>query len=93
MITAQADCIIKQVAHVEIIWTPRAEEKIAEHGVTVADVEQVLRHPARQRISRSTGRPVILGRTQAGRLIAVVFEWVDDITVLPITAYEPSKQW
>ncbi len=63
---------------------------IAEHGITPSEVEQVLYDPHREEESDSSGRPIWFGRTDAGRYIAVVFEWIDDVTVYPITAYDPD---
>jgi hypothetical protein len=37
---------------------------------------------------RSVGRPVAVGLTPAGRGVLVVYDWLDDVTVYPITAYE-----
>jgi hypothetical protein len=61
---------------------------LAEHGLTPDDFEQVLCNPIfREATSDSSGRPIRFGYACDGRLIAVVYEWIDDITVLPITAY------
>ncbi|MFM7520040.1 MAG: hypothetical protein ACKO9B_06175 [Planctomycetota bacterium] len=38
--------------------------------------------------SRSSGCPVAVGRTPAGRLLIVVYEHIDQVTVYPVTAYE-----
>jgi hypothetical protein len=37
---------------------------------------------------RTSGRPVVTGYTADGRLILVVYEEIDDVTVYPVTAYE-----
>lgn len=66
-------------------------QRIAEHGVTIEEVEDVLLAPfSRQSTSRSNGDPIMFGHTAEGRSLAVVFEHVDDnpLTVRPITAYE-----
>jgi uncharacterized DUF497 family protein len=63
-------------------------EHIAEHGLTPADIEHVMENFIAERTSRSSGRPVRFGYTLDGRYIAVVFEWLDDVTVYPVTAYE-----
>ena len=63
-------------------------EHIAEHGLTPADIEHVMENCIAERTSRSSGRPVRFGYTLDGRYIAVVFEWLDDVTVYPVTAYE-----
>lgn len=61
---------------------------IAEHGITPGEVEYVLREPQSADTSDSSGRPIVLGFTETGRPIAVVFEWIDSVTVYPITAYD-----
>ncbi len=38
--------------------------------------------------SRSSKRWVAFGRTAAGRELAVVYEMVDAITILPVTAFD-----
>jgi hypothetical protein len=47
-----------------------------------------MEHFVEEKTSRSSGRPVRFGFTPDGRYIAVVFEWIDDVTVLPVTGYE-----
>ena len=44
--------------------------------------------PVRVESSRSTGRPIAFGYTDAGRFLACVYELIDESTVYPITAYE-----
>ena len=60
---------------------------IAEHGLTPDDVEDVLFGVHELDTSRSSGSPIALGFTSGGTYICVVFEWVDDDTVYPVTAY------
>ena len=62
-------------------------QHIADHGLTPLDVEYVLNHPRRRRISRASGRPMVFGLTPRHEYVAVVFEEIDDSTVYPITAY------
>ncbi|HMO26408.1 MAG TPA: hypothetical protein PKB10_09070 [Tepidisphaeraceae bacterium] len=69
------------------IWTDENRSPVEEQGLTVEEVESVLADPAEVSVSRTTGRPIASGQTQAGRLIAVVFEQIDDLSVYPITAY------
>lgn len=66
-------------------------EHIDEHDLTVSDVEHVLLHATEELISRSTGRPCVFGYTPDGEFIIVVYEWVDEVTLLPITAYEVDE--
>jgi hypothetical protein len=42
-------------------------------------------------VSRSSGRPVVFGDTDAGRHLMVVYELIDDETVYPVTAYEVPR--
>jgi uncharacterized DUF497 family protein len=63
-------------------------QHIAEHDITGEEVEEVLENPDGIETSRSSGRPVAFGETSTGRLIAVIYEVVDEDTVYPVTAYE-----
>jgi hypothetical protein len=63
-------------------------EHIAEHGLTPADVEHVMENFTAEGASQTSGRPVRFGFTPDGRYVAVVFEWMDDVTVFPVTAYQ-----
>ena len=81
---------------VQVIWDDDDQpdgnvQHIAEHVVTIEEVEDVLLDPnSTQSTSRSSGEPILFGYTAEGRSLAVVFEHVDDepLTVRPITAYE-----
>ncbi len=63
-------------------------EHLAEHGLTPEDVEAVICNPLERTTSRTSGRPVLTGYTLDGRLILVVFEEIDEVTVYAVTAYE-----
>jgi uncharacterized DUF497 family protein len=66
-------------------------QHIAEHDLSVEEVESVLLEPANvEGSSRSSGRPIVFGWTETGRFIAVVFEWSSDdpLVIYPVTAYE-----
>jgi hypothetical protein len=74
-----------------IIWDYESDgnvEHIDEHDLTTYDVEYVLKHATRQTTSQSSDRPRVFGYTPDDEYIIVVFEWIDDDTVLPVTAYE-----
>ena len=76
-----------------VIWDldddPRGNvQHIAEHDIVKEEVEEVLGNPAGIETSRSSGRPIAFGETGTGRLIAVVYEEIDEDTVYPVTAYE-----
>ncbi len=64
---------------------------MAEHGVDIADAESVVCHPLEVCRSRSTGRPIAIGWSSDGRLIAVVYEQLDPVTVYPVTAFEVEE--
>jgi uncharacterized DUF497 family protein len=75
----------------DIIWNDEPGgnvDHIAEHDLTPEDVEEVFDNPLEEAISRSSGRPVVTGYTPDGRLIMVVYEEIDDVTVYPVTAFE-----
>ncbi len=63
-------------------------QHVAEHGITREEVEEVLLNPDGIESSRSSGRPIAFGRTSTGRVIAVVYEEIDEVTVYPVTAFE-----
>ena len=64
----------------------------AEHGVTKEEVEQVLQRASDADLSRSSGRPVVFGDTNASRHLMVVYETIEADTVYPITAYEVPRR-
>jgi hypothetical protein len=66
-------------------------QHIAEHGLVPSDVEHVIRYPRRRSKCRSSGRPIVFGRTPSGEEIAVVYDEVDAGTVYPVTAYEVEE--
>jgi uncharacterized DUF497 family protein len=75
----------------QIIWdgTPGGNvEHVEEHDLTTDDVDYVLENPLSAGTSRSTGRPCVFGYIPDGRYVMVVYEEIDDDTVLPVTAYE-----
>lgn len=77
----------------EIIWDLDDDPDgnvvhIDEHGITKDEVEEVLRDPLSESVSRSSGRPIAFGFTSTGKSIGVVYDPVDADTVYPVTAYE-----
>lgn len=66
-------------------------DHIAEHGLTPGDVEAVVCNPLDRKISRSSGRPMATGYTPDGRLILVVYEEIDAVTVYPVTAFDVEQ--
>jgi uncharacterized DUF497 family protein len=67
-------------------------EHIAEHDLTVEDVEHVLKYPTEEGTSKSSGLPAAWGFTPDGRFIIVVYEEVAEKTVRVITAYEVPQR-
>ena len=68
-------------------------QHIAEHGLSVDEVEDVLYVAEEVLASHSSGRPITFGETRTGRHIAVVFDIIDEdpLIVYPITAYETEE--
>lgn len=69
-------------------WTPDAERHIGEHGITAEEFQEVVMQPRQTGISRSSGMPIAIGETSAGKTLVCVYEVLDETTVLPVTAYE-----
>ena len=63
-------------------------QHIAEHDLTIEDVEEVLADPTSEGNSNSSGFPAVWGHVPDGRFIIVVFEEIDEDTVRVVTAYE-----
>jgi uncharacterized DUF497 family protein len=78
---------------IRVIWDDDDDpdgnvQHIAEHGLTIEDVEHVLENPTAEGTSESTGRPCFFGHTPGGDFIIVVYEQIDEDTIVPVTAYE-----
>jgi hypothetical protein len=79
------------VAWYDYLWLEGDDgniDHIAEHGLVPQDVEHVIENFTAESTSRSSGRQLRFGFAPDGRYIAVVFEWIDEVTVYPVTAYE-----
>ena len=63
-------------------------EHLADHDITIEDVEHVLTNPEDEGTSRSTGLPVAWGYVPDGRYVIVVYEKLAEEAVRVITAYE-----
>jgi hypothetical protein len=72
----------------DFLWTDDIVDHLAEHGISQDDFEHVVCNPERTGVSRSSGRPVVWGHTPDGRYVLAVYEELDAVTVLPVTAYE-----
>ena len=75
----------------EFIWTDEAVEHLDEHDVSQDDFEEVVCNPIGSGKSRSSKLPVAFGYTSDGRYIMAVYRMLDDLTVLPVTAYEVNE--
>ena len=75
----------------EFLWTDEIIEHLAEHGLTQDDFEYVVCHPEFQQPSRSSGRPAAWGFTVDGRFVIAVYELIDEVTILPVTAFEVDE--
>ena len=72
----------------EFQWTDEIEKHLEEHGITPEDFMCVARNPVKTGESRSSGLPAAWGYTPDGSLIIVIYEQLDELTLLPVTAYE-----
>jgi hypothetical protein len=70
------------------LWTDEIIEHVAQHGLTQDDFEYVVTHPLRRGVSRSSGLPAAWGYTEDGRYVIAVYDEIDELTLLPVTAYE-----
>jgi len=74
----------------DIVWNYEEDGNvvhIAENGLSVGEVEQVVMNPEEYGRSRSSGRPILFGYTSSGDYVCVVYDEIDDITIYPVTAY------
>ena len=77
-----------------VLWDDDNEAHIAEHGLTIDDVESVLLNPkAKTGVSKSSDRSLRFGYTASGMYIAVAFDVLDEVDglVYPVTAYEVQE--
>ncbi len=74
-----------------VIWDPTAGgnvEHVEAHDLTTDDVDFVLENYDSAGSSRSSDRPCVFGHAPDGRYVVVIYEEVDDETIIPVTAYE-----
>lgn len=74
-----------------ILWDPTPGgnvEHVEAHDLTTDDVDYVLENFHSSSSSRTSGRPCVFGYAPDGRHIVVIYEEVDQDTVIPVTAYE-----
>ena len=75
----------------EFIWPLSVIRHIAEHGITPEEFEDVVLHAVRRSESRSSRRPCCWGETREGKYLFCVYEYADDCTIIPVTAYEVPR--
>jgi hypothetical protein len=75
----------------DFVWTEEIIAHLADHDVSPDDFEQVVTKPERTGRSRSSGDPAAWGYTKDGRYIIAVYQKIDFVTVVPVTAYEVSE--
>jgi uncharacterized DUF497 family protein len=76
---------------IRVLWDDTPGGNVAhveEHDLTTDDVDYVLENPVSSGKSRRSDRPCLFGYTPDDRYIVVIYEEVDDDTVIPVTAYE-----
>jgi uncharacterized DUF497 family protein len=78
--------------HFEFIWIDDNIEHLATNGLAPEDAENAMRKPASSFDSHSSGRRGIKGYATDGRLIAVIFERIDELTVYVVTAYHITRE-
>jgi uncharacterized DUF497 family protein len=80
------------MAYVQYIWDDPEDPEgnvhhIAEHGLTIEEVEHVLDHPTSKSTSDTSGRPCCFGYTPSGEHLIVIYETINRDAVYPVTAY------
>jgi hypothetical protein len=74
----------------EFLWTDEIEAHLAEHGVSREDFEEAVSNSKRRSLSRTSGRPCCWGEAADGRELFCLYENLDDMTIIPVTAYQSS---
>ena len=72
----------------EFLWNADLVQHIADHGVSQEDFQRIVCNPSSKGRSRASGLPVAWGYTPDRRYLLAVYEELDEVTVLPVTAYE-----
>lgn len=72
----------------EFQWRDDVTEHLAEHDISQQDFENVVCNPFRKGKSKSSGRRAAWGYTDDGRFIIAIYEEIDELMMLPVTAYE-----
>ena len=75
----------------EFFWTEEVADHCSAHGIDLDDFERIVRNPLSTDISRSSGQLCAFGFDSEGNYTICVYEMLDALTVLPITAYHPEN--
>ena len=81
-------CRDREVPFFDFIWLDAVLDKLAEREISADEIAAIISHPEFEDVSLSSGLPVAFGHRMDGRLVIVVYRWVDQVTVQSITAYE-----
>lgn len=73
-------------------WTVEIIANLAQKGVESEEFEFVVCNPQFVDTSRASGRPMSIGRSCDGRTLIFIYELLDGVTVLPVTAFEPEAK-
>jgi uncharacterized DUF497 family protein len=77
-----------------LVWDEANEQHMAEHGVSVTEIAQMLSNPhviVQNRKKRST-RHLLIGSTHGGRILTVpLAKTADTGTWRPVTAFPATK--
>ena len=80
------------MAYFEFQWTDEIIEHLAEHEVRPEEFEEIVSFPDRRGKSRTSGSPCCWGETCDGRYLFCVYEQLDPVTIIPVTAYDVSRR-
>lgn len=74
----------------DVFWYDENIRHLAENGVSPEEFEEVVMASRFVEMS-DRGADMVRGQTATGRWLICIFERIDDVSILPITAFEPTK--
>lgn len=75
---------------IDFFWYDENLSHLADHKISPEEFEEVVMASRFVEFSDS-GSDMVRGQTASGRWLVCIFQRIDEISILPITAYEPSK--
>ena len=72
-------------------WTEEALEHIAQHGITRDEFTEIVERVGAQTVSRSSGLPMAFGQTSTGKYIGCIWQPIDEVEIIPVTAFESPE--